>query len=190
MERVSKMNEMVKMVVVLTVMSAVSGGVLAGVNKGTASQIEAQQLTFVKGPAIKNILSGSSNDPITDRFKIADGEVEKNFFVGKINGKADNIAFESFGKGFGGDIGLMVGVNLTSGKMIGAAVTTHSETPGLGAKAKDDPSFPAQFKDVSIMDKEIKVNKDGGKITAISGATITSRGVCVAATKAMRHFRN
>ena len=35
------MNEMVKMVVVLTVLSAVSGGVLAGFNKGLASQIEA-----------------------------------------------------------------------------------------------------------------------------------------------------
>lgn len=53
------MNEMVKMVVVLTVLSSVAGGVLAAINKGTASQIEAQQLEFVKGPAIKAILTGS-----------------------------------------------------------------------------------------------------------------------------------
>jgi electron transport complex protein RnfG len=183
------MNEMVKMVVVLTVLSAVSGGVLAGVNISTASRIEAQQLTFVKGPAIKNILAGSANDPISDRFKIADGELERNFFVGKIDGKANNIAFETYGKGFGGDIGLMVGVNLDSDKVIGAAVTTHSETPGLGAKAKEDPAFAAQFKDASMMDKEIKVNKDGGKITAISGATITSRGVCTAVTNAMATYQ-
>lgn len=183
------MNEMVKMVVVLTVLSAVSGGVLAGFNKGLASQIEAQQLTFVKGPAIKAILAGSTNDPISDRFKVTDGEAEKTFFVGKMDGKANNIAFENYGKGFGGDIGLMVGVNIDSGKVIGAAVTTHSETPGLGAKAKEDPSFAAQFKEVSIMDKEIKVNKDGGKITAISGATITSRGVCVGVTNAMATYQ-
>jgi len=189
LERVSKMNEMVKMVVVLTVLSAASGGVLAGVKKGTASQIEAQQLTFVKGPAIKSILAGSANDPISDRFKIADGELERNFFVGKMNGKASNIAFESYGKGFGGDIGFMVGVNLASGKVIGAAVTTHSETPGMGARAKDDPAFAAQFKGVSIRDKEIKVSKDGGKITAISGATITSRGVCAAVTNAMATYQ-
>ena len=183
------MNEMAKMVVVLTVLSAVSGGVLAGVHIGTAKRIEIQQLSFVKGPAIKNILAGSANDPIADRFKIADGKFEQNFFVGKMNGKADNIAFESHGKGFGGDIGLMVGVNLESGKVIGAAVTTHSETPGLGARAKDDPAFAAQFKGVSIRDKEIKLNKDGGKITAISGATITSRGVCAAVTNAMTTFQ-
>lgn len=183
------MNEMVKMVVVLTVLSAVSGGVLAGVNISTASKIEAQQLTFVKGPAIKAILAGSANDPIKDRFKITEGETAKIFFVGKIDGKADNIAFENYGKGFGGDVGLMVGVNLTSGKIIGAAVTTHSETPGLGARAKTDPTFAEQFKGVSMMDKEIKVNKDGGKITALSGATITSRGVCVAVTKAMETYQ-
>jgi len=183
------MNEMVKMVVVLTVLSAVSGGVLAGVNISTASRIEDQQLTFVKGPAITNILAGSANDPISSRFKITDGDHEQNFFVGKINGKADNIAFESYGKGFGGDVGLMVGVNLASGKIIGAAVTTHSETPGLGARAKTDPTFAEQFKSVSIMDKEIKVNKDGGKITAISGATITSRGVCAAVTNAMATYQ-
>lgn len=183
------MNEMVKMVVVLTLLSAVSGGVLAGVNIGTASRIEIQQLSFVKGPAIKNILAGAANDPIADRFKIADGELEQTFFVGKIDGKANNIAFESYGKGFGGDVGLMVGVNLDSGKVIGAAVTTHSETPGLGAKAKDDPTFTGQFKDVPIKDKEIKVNKDGGKITAISGATITSRGVCAAVTNAMATYQ-
>ena len=46
------MNEMAKMVVVLTVLSAVSGGVLAGVHIGTAKRIEIQQLSFVKGPAI------------------------------------------------------------------------------------------------------------------------------------------
>ena len=147
MGRASKMNETVKMVVVLTLLSAVSGGVLAGVHLGTASRIEVQQLTFVKGPAIKSILEGSTNDPISDRFKIANGRLEQNFFVGKINGKARNIAFETFGKGYSGDIGLMVGINLASGKIIGAAVTTHSETPGLGARAKGDSAFAAQFKD-------------------------------------------
>jgi electron transport complex protein RnfG len=40
-----------------------------------------------------------------------------------------------------------------------------------------------------MMDKEIKVNKDGGKITAISGATITSRGVCTAVTNAMATYQ-
>ncbi|MCK5505437.1 MAG: electron transporter RnfG, partial [Thermodesulfovibrionia bacterium] len=103
------MHELIKMVVVLTVLSAFSGGLLAGLRNGTAAQIENQQLKFVKGPAIKSILEGASNDPIVDRLKITDGDVKRSFFVGKFDGKANTIAFEGFGKGYGGEIGLMVG---------------------------------------------------------------------------------
>ncbi|RJP79849.1 MAG: RnfABCDGE type electron transport complex subunit G [Desulfobacteraceae bacterium] len=182
------MNDMIKMVVVLTILSSVSGGLLASVHDGTKAQIENQQLKFVKGPAIKTILKGSTNDPITDRFKIQDGDVERSFFVGKIDGKANTIAFESFGKGFGGDIGVMIGVNLDEDKLVGVSVTTHSETPGLGAKAKEDPSFSAQFKSLSTNDS-IKVTNDGGSINAISGATITSRAVCDTVGKSLETYK-
>ncbi|MCK4728497.1 MAG: FMN-binding protein, partial [Desulfobacterales bacterium] len=84
-------------------------------------------------------------------------------------------------KGFGGDIGVMVGVSLETDQMIGMGVTTHSETPGLGSRAKDDPSFRAQFKGLSISEP-VKVKPDGGQIDAVSGATITSRGVCQGVT--------
>ncbi|MFH1992013.1 MAG: RnfABCDGE type electron transport complex subunit G [Pseudomonadota bacterium] len=177
------MREMVKMFVVLTVLSAFSGGLLAGLRSSTAAQIENQKLEFVKGPAIKMILKGASNDPIKDRFKIMDGKTERSFFVGKFDGKASTVVFESFGKGFGGDIGLMMGVNIEDDAIFGVGVTTHSETPGLGSRAKDDPKFTAQFKGLS-MTAPIKVTNDGGKVNALSGATITSRAVCAAATEA------
>jgi electron transport complex protein RnfG len=182
------MNEMIKMVVVLTILSSVSGGLLAAIHDGTAAQIENQQLKFVKGPAIKTILEGSANDPIVDRFKIVDGETELSFFLGKFNGKANTVAFEGFGKGYGGDIGVMIGINLDDDKLIGAAVTTHSETPGLGAKSKEDPSFSLQFKGLSV-DENVKVTNDGGGINAISGATITSRAVCDAVAKSLASYK-
>jgi electron transport complex protein RnfG len=177
------MRELIKMVVVLTVLAAFSGGLLAGLRNGTAAQIEKQQLEFVKGPAIKKILEGASNDPIADRFKILDGDIERSFFVGIFDGKADTVAFESLGKGYGGDVGLMVAVKLDTDKIVGVEVTTHSETPGLGAMAKDDPAFAAQFKGFSITEP-VKVTNDDGKVNAISGATITSRAVCKATTDA------
>lgn len=183
MERLFNMRELIKMVVVLTVLAAFSGGLLAGLRNGTAAQIEKQQLEFVKGPAIKKILEGASNDPIADRFKILDGDVERSFFVGIFDGKVDTVAFESFGKGYGGDVGLMVAVKLDTDKIVGIEVTTHSETPGLGAMAKDDPAFASQFKGFSTTES-VKVTNDDGKVNAISGATITSRAVCKAATDA------
>ena len=182
------MNDMVKMVVVLTVLSSVAGGVLAAVHNGTASQIEAQQLEFVKGPAIKAILAGASNDPIKDRIQVADGKEERSVFVGKFGGKANTIAFEEFGKGFGGDIGVMVGVNMDSDYIFSKKVSQMTETPGLGAKAKDDPGLVSQFKGLPVTDS-LTVTKDGGQINAISGATITSRAVCVVVTKAMNSYQ-
>lgn len=181
------MREMIKMVVVLTVLCCLSGGLLASLRDSTKDRIENQQLEFVKGPAIRKILEGSTNDPIKDRFKIRDGEVERSFFVGVINGKADSVAFESAGKGFGGAISMMVGVNIADDKIIGIGVTTHSETPGVGSKAQTDPAFAKQFKGMVLKD-EFKVKSDGGKVDALSGATVTSRGVAVAVTEAAKIY--
>ncbi|MEA3279054.1 MAG: RnfABCDGE type electron transport complex subunit G [Thermodesulfobacteriota bacterium] len=177
------MREIIKMIVVLTVLSAFSGGLLAAIRGGTQEKIEYQQLVFVKGPAIRSILEGCSNDPIVDRFKIKDGDIERSFFVGVFDGKADTVAFEGFGKGFGGEIGLMVGVNIDNDKIVDMGVTTHSETPGIGSKAKTDPKLSNQFKGLDLV-KSFKVKPDGGEIDAMSGATVTSRGVCGGVTEA------
>jgi len=163
------MREMVKMIVVLAVLGALSGGLLAATKDWTEPKIEYQQLTFVKGPAIKSILKGAGNDPIVDRFKIAYQDKENSFFVGVFNGQPSAVAFEGVGKGFGGDIGLMMGVNLADDKIIGVGVTTHSETPGIGSKAKTDPSFTNQFKGMNMTAI--------APVDAISGATVTSNGV-------------
>ncbi len=182
------MRDMIKMVVVLTVLSAFSGGLLAAIRNGTKERIENQQLQLVKGPVIHEIMANASNDPVADRFKLTDGDTERTFFVGKFDGKANTVAFETFGKGYGGDVGLMVCVNTDSNKIIGVGVTTHSETPGLGARAKTDPNFAAQFKGQPLT-APFAVSGDGGKINALSGATITSRAVCAAASAAEKVYQ-
>jgi len=179
------MREMIKMVVVLTILSTVSGGLLAAVQTSTKERIENQQLKFVKGPAIASIMEGATNDPIADRFKLTVGDVEKSFFVGIFNGEPTGVAFETYGKGFGGNVGLMVGIDLKNNTLLGVGVTTHGETPGMGAKAKTDPTFVSQFKGMPLKDL-YQVTTDGGQVNAISGATITSRAVCAATTEAVK----
>lgn len=182
------MREMIKMVIVLTVLSAFSGGLLAAIRNGTKDQIENQQLTFVKGPAINAILEGASNDPIKDRFKLKVDGREKSFFVGVYDGEPRVVVFESFGKGFGGELGVMVGVNVKNDKLVGVGITTHSETPGVGSRAKSDPSFVKQFKGLPAEDT-YKVKADGGQVDAVSGATMTSRGVSAALTDAGKLYQ-
>ncbi|MEE4265527.1 MAG: RnfABCDGE type electron transport complex subunit G [Desulfobacteraceae bacterium] len=182
------MREMIKMVVVLTVLSFFSGGVLAYLRNSTQERIDNQVLEFVKGPAVRAIFEGAGNDPIADRFTIRDGDVERTFFVAVFDGEPRGVAFETSGKGYGGDVGLMVGIDVKDNKLIGVGVTTHGETPGMGAKAKSDPSFVAQYKGLEL-EKPIAVTLDGGTISAISGATITSRAVSSAATDADKIYQ-
>ena len=170
------MRDMFKLFIVIVIFSTISGAVLASVQNATKDRIEYQQLVFVKGPAIELIMEGCTNDPLQDRFKIMDQDKERDFFVGEFDGKKNVVAFETYGKGYGGDIGVITAVNVDTDEIIGVAVTTHSETPGVGSKAKTDPDFSGQFKGQSITEI-FKVKADGGQIDAISGATISSRGV-------------
>jgi electron transport complex protein RnfG len=182
------MREIIKMIVVLTILSCFSGGLLAYINTATEERIENQVLEFVKGPAVRSIFADATNDPIADRIQIKDGEIERTIFVGVMDGEPRGVALETFGKGgYGGDVGLMVGIDLKEDKIIGVGVTTHAETPGMGAKAKTDPSFAAQFEELSVKEP-IKVTNDGGTINSISGATMTSRAVSSAATEAAKIY--
>ena len=179
---------MIQMVVVLTVLSALSGGLLASIRNSTQEQIDNQKLAFVQGPAIREILTDSSNDPIKDRFEIDDNGDKRKFFVGKYDGKANVVAFETFGKGYGGDVGVMVGINTKEDKILGVRVTTHSETPGVGARAKTELDFVSQFNDQNLSDT-YKVKGDGGQVDALSGATLTSRAVSSALTDASAVYK-
>ena len=177
------MRELIKMVVVLTVLTAVSGGLLAGVRSATKDKIEFQELTFVKGPVLKQLFKNATNDMIADRFTIGEGKQAVTFFPAKVDGKVKYVAVSGSGKGFGGDLGLMVGVDVETGKIAGVGVTTHSETPGIGSRAKSEPDLASHFVGLPV-EETFKVKSDGGQIDAIGGATVTSRGVCMAATDA------
>lgn len=182
------MRDIIKLFLIVTFFSVVAGLALATVEDLTADRIELQELTYVRGPAIKMILDGCQNDPLTDRFKITDGEKEISFFVGEFDGKKNVVAFEVTGTGFGGDIGIMVGYNLDNDELVGMGVTTSSETAGLGSRAKTDPSFRNQFKGMSI-NGAFKVKPDGGDIDALSGATVTSRGVCAGVQNSIEIYK-
>ena len=179
--------EMIKMVVVLTILSVISGGGLKWLEEFTKPMIEIQELELVKGPAIRDILKGASNDPVESRFKIQDGDEERTVFVGAFDGEPRVAVLEVSGKGYGDKFGLLVAFDVLEDKLAGISVTTHKETPGLGGEAKDNPAWAAQFKGKPV-NKQCKVTNDGGDINALSGATITSRAVCDATNQALAKY--
>ena len=82
--------------------------------------------------------------------------------------------------GYSGDIRYSVGID-PEGTLKGISLLEISETAGLGMRAKTDPSFLAQYKDVNV--KKFSVVKDGSgagaddKVDAIGGSTITSKAI-------------
>lgn len=80
-------------------------------------------------------------------------------------------------QGFSGAVSMVVGVN-SDGTISGVSIIKHSETSGLGSNAAK-PAFKDQYTKPDNMnpDGTFSVNKDGGKIQALTGATITSRAV-------------
>ncbi len=179
------MKEMIKMVLVLSLICGLSGLTLATIREATSVRIEEQVLTYVQGPAIEQIFSDYDNNPVKDRktFETPAGPVT--VFPALKDGKLTGVAFETFGKGYGGNIGIMVGF-VTDGSILeGIGVTTMKETPGLGARIVES-DFRDQFKEHTT--DSIALKKQGGDIAAISGATISSTGTVTAVNEAVQVF--
>ncbi len=97
------------------------------------------------------------------------------------------------GKGYGGDINLLVGLD-TNEKITGVKVLEHKETPGLGSQISDlkygqtEPAFLSQFKDKIVEDIVLVKGETEDNIQAITGATISSRAVVDGVRQGVEEF--
>ena len=89
-----------------------------------------------------------------------------------IGGDIGGYVVEVAPSGFGGAVNMVVGVD-PDGVVTGVAVTGMTETSGLGSAAAGE-GFRNQYVGGN---GGFAVNKDGGDIDALTGATITSRAV-------------
>ncbi|MFH1136058.1 MAG: RnfABCDGE type electron transport complex subunit G [Pseudomonadota bacterium] len=178
------MKDIFRMVVVLGVICALAGLALAGVRDFTRAPIELQVMKNIQGPAIMSVLEGYDNDPIADNFKLPGGvdkkgrPVEKAVFPAKKDGKLIALALDSAGRGFDGNIGVMVGID-PSGKLTGIAIMKHTETPGIGSRITL-PAFTDQFRGKNL---ESPTDVDG-----VSGATYSTKGVFAAISSAVEFY--
>ncbi len=106
-------------------------------------------------------------------------------YVFKKDGKAVTV-IPAYGAGLWGAIWGYIALDEDLQTIVGAYFDHESETPGLGAKIKDDPSFRAEFigKKVNVaVDPAFSVVKVGSNadpensVDAITGATMTSKGL-------------
>lgn len=83
--------------------------------------------------------------------------------------------------GYGGNINMMIGIT-EDGKVSGISIIEMSETPGLGDNAKN-PEFRDMFKGLEKQD--VALTSAGGKVQALSGATVTSKAVTAGVKRAL-----
>ncbi len=186
-------STLLNMVLVLTGVAIVMGGVLAYVNHLTEGPI-AQQKEKALSDGIKTVmcvddLKVAKTDTVRQN---ADGK-ELTYVIYQIqNAQNEDLgaAVESTTGGFGGDLKVLVGFD-PEGTILGYTLLEHAETPGLGAKA--DKWFQEGGKG-NIIGKnpkeELVVSKDGGQVDAITASTITSRAFLLAVNNAYKAYKN
>lgn len=180
MKTESTVMYVLRLALTLLAITAVVAAALAGVNSITAPAIE--KLTAEKTQeAIELVLPGGG-EPVAD-FPATD-------LVSKVYASDTGYAVEVTPGGFDNSITMMVGVD-TEGKVLGISIISHTETAGLGAVAAAGTpageAFRGQFVGAS---GSVSVTKDGGAMDAITGATITSRAICVGVNAALECVAN
>lgn len=186
-------SSLLNMVLVLTGVAVVMGGILAYVNHLTEGPINEQKE--------KTLADGIKAVMVCDDLVVAKTDtVRQNDAKGKEliyiiyqtqdkQGKDLGAAVESTTGGFGGDLKVLVGFN-PEGQILGYTILETAETPGLGAKA--DTWFQKGGKG-DIIGKApaepLTVSKDGGQVDAITASTITSRAFLLAVNNAYKAYK-
>ena len=168
----STLFNMVSSLVVVTLVASTALGYVYELTKGP---IAAAKLAK-KIKAIDEVVVEYDNNPVEEMYKIAiEGTADSlEVYPAKKSGKLLASAIRSYSpKGYGGNVWLMVGL-LPDGNIQNIAVLEHKETPGLGTKM-NDAEFKDQFIGKNPSSFDLKVQKDGGDVDALTGATITSR---------------
>ena len=185
-------STLTNMVLVLTGVAVVMGGILAYVNHLTEGPI-AEQKVKALSDGIKTVMCVADiNVSKTDTVRQNVSGKELTYIIYNTQdaqGKDLGAAVESTTGGFGGDLKVLVGFD-TDGKILGYTLLEHAETPGLGAKA--DKWFQKGEKgDIIGMDPKepLTVSKDGGQVNAITASTITSRAFLLAVNNAYNAYK-
>lgn len=177
-----KLSLSARMILVLTLITIMSGGILAGWDLYTKPKIEYHREQALQA-AIAEVLPPYAFYEVLE----TDSGI---LYIAKGGDSTSSVgtAFMAIGSGFQGELRIMVGYDPENDQLTGIKVLEQIETPGLGTKIVTDPSnktdplwWPAQFKGVSV-EPEIVVIKNAKptnnhEIQGITGATISSKAV-------------
>ena len=174
MKTESTVMYVLRLALTLLIITAVVAALLAGVNSITApaiAELNAQKTQ----EAIELVLPGGG-DAV---------DFPETALVSKVYASENGYAVEVTPGGFDNTITMMVGVD-KAGSVLGISIISHTETAGLGAVAAAGTPAGEAFRNEFVgASGSVSVTKDGGEVDSITGATITSRAVCVGVNAAL-----
>ena len=167
MKQESMGKYILRLALTLLLITAAVAAALAGINSITAPKILANKEAKIQ-EAIQTVLPGGGEEA---EFTDATG------MVTAVWASDTGYAVQVAPAGFGGAITMMVGID-RNGQILGVSVVSQTETAGLGAIVGADTVAGQEFRDQFIgLSGQLAVDKDGGQIDSVTGATITSRAV-------------
>ena len=187
-------NKGKKLGATLFLVTSIAAASLAAVYSVTKPLIAEQ-----KARALENALTIAL--PGIPRNAIVGNKSEENpdFYIGYADDEKSTIygyAFVAYGPAYSSTIETMVGVD-TLGYVLGLQVLDQKETPGLGTKIEEIkygesyPWFLQQFLEPTPKRAlDLAVDKDGGDIASITGATISSRALTNSIVKGYQKINN
>lgn len=175
---------------IIVVAAAIALGAVNYVTKGpiaeqaAAAATEARQAAFPEAESFEAVYDPNSAalKDVTLTSLLGVDEPPKNFAIIKTVYKALDAGGNELGitagvvtKGFNSGLNITIGVG-ADGMIHGVIVGDNTETAGLGAKAAE-PEYEGQYVGKKSPLSVVKSSPADSEIEAITGATITSRGV-------------
>lgn len=163
----------IKMILVLVVVS-LGAAALLGLVFGVTAPVIAEQKEKARKEALGELIPDADTFVARTVVEEADSNV---IYLAYKNGQKIGLVFTVSPRGYAGPIETMVGVkkdSSISSIRIASAAEGLKETPGLGARVLED-WFRDQFK--GLKQQDVNLKKDGGKVDAITAATISSNAV-------------
>jgi electron transport complex protein RnfG len=162
------MKYYIKLSLILLVFCAVASGILAYINTLTAPVI-AERKAREAIATREALIPGAT-------FSEAQTATGETYFIATKPDSDEILGYTFIAAeiGYSSTVQTMVGVDKDF-KVLAIKVIDQAETPGLGANCTND-NFTSQFSGMTL--EKLYVDKDGGAVVSLSGATITSR--CIA----------
>ena len=178
----------IKLTVTLFVTCVIVAGLLGLVNSVTEGPIAEKNKTKTAA-AIQEVLPEMEGSPavveLTDEMTAAAsgaGATITEAYEAQAGGSVIGYALKIVASGSQGNIEMMVGVD-AEGAVTGVSIVKNSETAGIGSKVmSNENGVLDQFIGKSAADGTLSVGKN---VDAISGATVSSRGVTTGVNAAL-----